>query len=257
MAKREIIKINEQKCDGCGACVPNCPEGAIQVIDKKARLVSDLYCDGLGACIGDCPQGAITTEIREAEPYDEKKVIKNIVRQGEHVVSAHLKHLKNHGQTQFLNQALDYLASQGIEFEDIKATEDNPRQEAESKTYSGNFELKNWPVQINLVHPSVSFLQDSELVISADCVPFAYPGFHQFIEGKVVLVGCPKFDDVQAYMEKLQQIFIQNRIKSVTVVYMEVPCCRGMVRLVQESIKASGKVIPFAHLKIGVKGEIK
>ncbi|MDZ7837923.1 MAG: 4Fe-4S binding protein [Actinomycetota bacterium] len=259
MAKRQIIKIDEQKCNGCGECVPNCPEGAIQLIDGKARLVSDLYCDGLGACIGDCPQGAINTEMREAKPYDENKVIKNIVKQGDRVIKAHLKHLKSHGQSQYLKQAQQYLHGQGIKIED--ETDDMEGQQdsekAEEAMYSGPPKLGNWPVQINLVPPAAAFLQDSELLVSADCVPFAYPGFHQLLEGKVVLVGCPKFDDAQVYMEKFLQIFSQNRIKSVTVVKMEVPCCSGMVRLVQEAVKASGKTIPFAQMTVTVKGEIK
>ncbi|MGM0366555.1 MAG: ATP-binding protein [Actinomycetota bacterium] len=258
MAKREIIKIDEQKCDGCGVCVPNCPEGAIQMIEDKARLVSDLYCDGLGACIGECPQGAISIEEREAEPYDEERVIKNIVEQGDAVIAAHLKHLKSHGETGYLKQAVDYLEKEGIEVPEFALAEEEEEKEADRDSYSGKSELTQWPVQIKLVPVIAPFFKDAHLLIAADCVPFAYAPFHdQLLKGKVLLVGCPKLDDAQAYLQKLTQIIEENDIKSITVAHMEVPCCFGLVKLVEEAIKRSNRTVPFASVNITVKGEKK
>src|SRR4030066_1829911 len=155
MAKRKIIRIDENKCTGCGLCVPNCPEGALQIIDEKARLISDLFCDGIGACIGECPEGAITIEEREAEPYDEKKVMENIVRQGKNVIKAHLKHLKDHNQTEFYRQALEYLKEKGIDNpEEAGQDKESPAEDETIKYFSGCpgvSQLKQWPVQIMLV----------------------------------------------------------------------------------------------------------
>src|SRR4030042_754687 len=183
MVKREIININEDKCNGCGDCIPNCPEGAIQVIDKKARLISDLFCDGLGACIGHCPQGAITIEERDAEEYDEIKVMENIVRQGKNVIRAHLEHLKGHNQHEYLRQAIDFLKKKNIQVPfgeekgqgehahgasgcpgakimDFRKKEETPKKE---KAFSkGDSELKTWPVQIMLVPPSAPYLNNAD-----------------------------------------------------------------------------------------------
>jgi ferredoxin len=279
MAKRKIIKIDEQKCNGCGLCMPNCPEGAIQIIDKKARLISDLFCDGLGACIGHCPQGAIIIEEREAEKYAEKKVMENVVKQGENVVRAHLEHLKAHGQMQYLKEAMDFLKENKIEvpltlkapsaihkhavsFEcpgskimDFRSKED---KSADADRSMGRIEsqLRQWPVQIMLVFPNAPYFNEADLLIAADCVPFTYADFHRdLLKGKVLLVGCPKLDDITIYKEKITQIVNNNYLKSITYAHMEVPCCFGLINIIQQAIVSSGKNIPFEEITISIKGE--
>ena len=277
MAKRKIIKIDEKKCNGCSLCIPNCPEGALQIIDGKARLISDLFCDGLGACIGHCPEGAIKIEEREAEKYDEKKVMQNIVKQGKNVIIAHLEHLKEHGETKFLNQALEVLKEKGIKnplSEEAHAhkhaggpsgcpgTKIVDLREKETKkggvAPSGVPQLKNWPIQIKLVPAFAPYLDNSDLLIAADCTSFAYAGFQDdLLKGKILLVGCPKLDDSEFYKNKFTEIFKTNNIKSVTCAHMEVPCCFGLLNIVQEALSASGKNIPFTDVNIGIKGDRK
>ena len=276
MAKRKIIKIINEKCTGCGLCIPNCPEGAIQIIDNKARLISDLFCDGLGACLGHCPEGAIVIEEREAEKYDERKVMANIVTHGKNTIKAHLLHLKGHGETALLREAVEYLAEHhpeinvpelihgaeaehdgggcpGSKMRDLRKTEKN---EIKKETGALTPEIQNWPVQIMLVPVHAPYFKDADLLISADCVPFAYPKFHQdLLKGKIVLVGCPKLDDNDLYAEKLGQIIKENDIKSVTVAHMEVPCCFSMTSLVKKAVSDSGRIIPFEDVNISIKGK--
>ena len=274
MSKRKIITIDENKCNGCALCIPNCPEGAIQVIDQKARLISDLFCDGLGACIGHCPQGAITIEEREAIAYDEDKVISNIVKQGPNVIKAHLKHLQEHQKLAYLKQAMDFLKKNKINItldeichhggntagacpgsrsvdlrkpQAVKSAGVNQYQESE---------LGQWPVQLRLVPVHAPYFADAHLLIAADCVPFAYANFHQdLLKDKILLVGCPKLDDVSSYEDKLKQIFADNNIKSITYAHMEVPCCFGLLTILEEAIAVSGKKIPFQEIIISIKGE--
>jgi len=267
--KREIIKIDEDICDGCGECVKGCPEGALQVINGKARLINEAFCDGLGACIGDCPKDAIEIIEREAEPYDEKKVVENIAEQGQDVLKAHLEHLKEHGQTDLLEEALEHLEELGIKSPiDIKEADQDHTcpgsamnqwdNEQESGDEGGriNSRLDQWPVQLNLVPVQAPFFEDKELVIAADCVPFAYPNFHvDFLEENSLLIGCPKLDDSEQYVEKLSEIFKQNDIKSINVVHMEVPCCFGLNQIVKKAMKKSGEDIPLEETTITVKGE--
>ncbi|MBN2184706.1 MAG: 4Fe-4S binding protein [Candidatus Krumholzibacteriota bacterium] len=281
--KRQIITIDEEKCNGCGKCLPNCPEGALQIIDGKARLVSDLFCDGLGACIGYCPEGAISTELREAEKYDEKKVMENIIRQGPNVLKAHLKHLVDHGETDLVVQAVEYLKDNDHEIPEeaiallCPASRISPKgngpvsgcpgssvvemkspglQEEKGYLPPSKSMLDHWPVQIKLVPSSAPFLDGSDLVIVADCVPFAYADFHErFLKGRSCIVGCPKLDDAGYYLEKLTAIFSSNDIRSILIAYMEVPCCSGMVRLVERALEASGKEIPVSRQMIGIKGD--
>jgi ferredoxin len=276
MAKREIIKIDEEKCNGCGLCIPSCPEGALQMIDGKARLVSDLFCDGLGACIGHCPEGAITIEEREAEEYNERKVMENIIKQGKNVIKAHLMHLKEHSQTEFLKEAIDYLKEKNIEVPHQEIIQDKHIHPATSKcpgtkvmdfrkseevvkkekAISKKSQLRQWPVQIKLIPPHAPYLKDADLLIAADCIPFAYADFHEdLLKGKVLLVGCPKLDDVEFYKEKLSQILKDNNIKSITCAHMEVPCCFGLVNVVKAAISGSGETIPFEEVVISIKGE--
>ncbi|RJP29575.1 MAG: 4Fe-4S dicluster domain-containing protein [Candidatus Omnitrophota bacterium] len=275
MQKRKIIKIDENKCTGCGLCIPNCPEGAIQIIDGKARLISDLFCDGLGACIGHCPEGAITIEEREAQAYDEDKVMENIVKQGPNVIKAHLHHLKAHGEVNYYNQALAFLKEHNInipvdkkcgpaghgpsgcpgsrmmDLRKKKKTEHDVSSAAKQES-----ELGQWPVQLMLVPSYAPYLNNCDLLIAADCVPFAYADFHRdLLKGKTLLVGCPKLDDVSIYQNKLEQVFANNDIKSVTYAHMEVPCCFGLVNIIQSAIEKSGKAIPFKEAVISISGE--
>lgn len=279
MSKRKIINIDEQKCNGCGLCIPNCPEGAIQIIDKKARLVSDLFCDGLGACIGRCPQGAIIIEEREAEAYDERKVMENVIRQGENVIKAHLEHLKADNQMEYLKEATDFLKERNIEIPleqgSLSATHKHAvsfecpgskmidfRKKEEKSTGKElsmdkvESHLRQWPVQIMLVSPSAPYFNNADLLIAADCVPFAYADFHQdLLKGKVLLVGCPKLDDISVYKEKISQVINNNHLKSITYVHMEVPCCFGLINIIQQAITSSDKNIPFKEVNISIKGE--
>jgi len=277
--KRQIIKIDEDKCTGCGECIPNCPEGALQVIDGKARLISDLFCDGLGACIGHCPEGAIITEEREAEPYEEKTVMANIIKQGKNVILAHLEHLKGHGQDEYYQQAVDFLKEKGIA---VPAKEEKhqdrhtpcacpgsamrsfeeevgcPSMVAEKKPEAKvKATLSQWPVQLMLVPPNAPFLQNRDLVLAADCVSYAYGNFHNdFLKGKALLIACPKLDDTEYYLDKLTQMFRVSDIKSINVLHMEVPCCTGLVVLAKKALQASGKKIPLKETTIGIRGDI-
>ncbi|MDP2925623.1 MAG: 4Fe-4S binding protein [Nanoarchaeota archaeon] len=271
MAIRKIIKINEKKCDGCSLCIPNCPEGAIQIIDGKARLISDLFCDGLGACLGYCPQGAITIEEREAEPYEEEKVMENIVKQGKNVIKAHLEHLKGHSEEEYLKQALNYLKEKNIKIDfnqesqiglhgcpgsriiDLrnkkKKTSSNLKARQES-------ELMQWPIQLNLLSQNAAYFKDADLLLAADCVPFAYANFHSdFLKDNALMIGCPKLDNVEYYEEKLTDILKSNNIKSITIVNMEVPCCFGLQNIAENAIRNSGKTIPLRQIIITISGE--
>lgn len=269
-SKRKIITINQNKCTGCGLCIPNCPEGAIQIIDEKARLISDLFCDGLGACIGHCPEGAITIEEREAEPYDERKVMENIIKQGDNVIKAHLAHLMSHGAKEYLQTALDVLDEKGIEVSfgggspcshghggcPGSATRDMRQEETPGPGGRGVSRLRNWPIQITLANPNAPYFKDADLVVAADCTAFAYANLHEdFLKGKIALIGCPKLDDADAHEKKLTQIFSANAVRSITCLHMEVPCCFGLVELVQQAIQASGKKIPFEDVTVSIKGD--
>jgi Pyruvate/2-oxoacid:ferredoxin oxidoreductase delta subunit len=272
---RSIIKIDEEKCNGCALCIPNCPEGALQIIDGKARLISDLFCDGLGACIGHCPEGAITIEEREAEPYDEKKTMVNIVKHGENTILAHLIHLKEHGETDLLSQAVEYLEQNNIPVPSLEKPApfpasggcpgsqimqfNQPTTEAEETAGPAMAsQLTQWPIQIHLVPPNAPYFQDADLLVTADCVPFAYADFHRdLLKGKIVLVGCPKLDDPQFYIEKLTRIFASNNIKSITCAHMEVPCCLGLAHIIKTALENAGKDVPYEDVTIGIKGEKK
>jgi len=243
MATRKIVKIDEEKCNGCGLCIPNCVEGALQVVDGKAKLLSHKFCDGLGACLGHCPQDAITIIEREAEEFDEKAVE---------------SHLHKQKQTQPKPEPppapvfWGCPSSRSLHF---KIPEENIEKFSAGPSVSM---LSQWPVQLKLVPINAPYFQEADLLVAADCVPFAYPDFHQdFLKGRALVVGCPKLDDIQYYKEKLTEIFKTNSIKSVTIPYMEVPCCFGLVRAVEDAIRASGKNTPIKKVKIGIRGDIK
>lgn len=269
--KRDIIKINEEKCTGCGECIVGCPEGALQVIDNKARLISDLFCDGLGACIGTCPQGAIEVERREAEPYDEYNVMENIVKAGPNVIKAHLQHLYEHGEKGYLNQAIDYLKENNIEipeYEEVpiacgcpgSTTQEVRESESESTDEPQilSAELRNWPVQLQLLNPNAPYLKNADLLIAADCAPFAYANFHQrFLKDKVLIILCPKLDKtIDQYIDKLAEIFEKQDIKSISIVHMEVPCCSGIEVIVKRALEKAQKNIIIKDYTISIKGEI-
>lgn len=266
--KRDIITINEEKCNGCGECIPGCPEGALQVIDGKARLVSDLFCDGLGACIGNCPTGAMKIEQREAEPYDEYKAMENVVKGGENVVKAHLKHLADHGESGYLKQALDFLEMAKLPVPDYKEkTQCNcpsamakkiSREKAEESTVSLTPQLNNWPIQLSLQNPDLEYFNNADLVIAADCVPFSYPNFHQkFLKDKILIMFCPKLDkNLDTYVQKLTHIFETKNIQSISIVHMEVPCCSGVEIIIKKALENAQKIITLKDYTISISGEI-
>ena len=252
---RDIIKIDEEKCDGCGACVLSCAEGAIQIIDGKAKLVGEIYCDGLGACLGECPQGALTIEKRKSDDFDE------------HAVEEHLASMKKEEaqpcgcpgssvqQFEKITELpmLDSLAcgcpsTTVQQFGSEIAPQSSARQEAT---------LTHWPVQLTLVPPNAPFLQGADLLLASHCGPFAYGNFHQdFIKDHAVVCACPKLDDAQAHQEKLTELLRQSDIKSLTVARVEVPCCGGLTHLAQQAVADSGKDIPVKEVVIGIKGDI-
>ncbi|MEW6377164.1 MAG: 4Fe-4S binding protein [Thermodesulfobacteriota bacterium] len=244
MVTRKIVRIDEEKCNGCGLCIPNCAEGALQIIDGKAKLISDKFCDGLGACLGHCPEDTITIIEREAEDFDEKAVEAHLHKQKE---SAHTHGPQSKPQPVFTKCP----SSRVLHFQVPKSKETGTATPSVSM-------LTQWPVQLKLVPINASYFQDADLLVAADCVPFAYPSFHKdFLRGKALVVGCPKLDDIQFYKEKLTEIFKTNSIKSVTVPYMEVPCCFGLVKITEDAIAASGKKIPLKKVKIGIRGQIQ
>ncbi|MDH7601788.1 MAG: 4Fe-4S binding protein [Armatimonadota bacterium] len=249
---RRIIKIDEDLCNGCGKCVSACVEGAIQLVDGKARLVSESYCDGLGACIGECPQGAITIEEREAEEFDSNAVLAHGKSKHSLTIPAH-----NHS----LEGGIGHVHPDGTVCPSARSidrrAEHAERSIAESLGTEAPSELVNWPIKLHLVNPRAPFLQDAHLLIAADCTAFAYGAFHsKLLRGKVLLTACPKFDNLDSHLEKLGEILLNNNVLSVTVVKMEVPCCSGIVRLAEVAIKASGKHIPLETVTVSLSGEI-
>jgi Fe-S-cluster-containing hydrogenase component 2 len=231
---RNIVKIDETKCNGCGLCVPACAEGAIRIVDGKARLVADNLCDGLGACLGDCPRGAITLERREADAFEQEQL--HEVRASE--AAARSSH--GHGgcpSTHMMN---------------LSSRQNSPVEKGASR----QSRLGTWPVQLSLIPPTAPFLENADLLLAADCAPFAYADFHRdFLHGKSLLIGCPKLDDGRAYLEKMTAILRQNNIRSLSVIHMEVPCCSGLITLARQALAASGKDIPLETVSIGVKGD--
>jgi len=274
MSKRKIIKINEDTCNGCGACIPNCPEGAIQVIDGKARLISDIFCDGLGACIGHCPQNAITTEERTAAPYDERKVMENIIKAGDNTILAHLNHLRDHGEKTYLRQALDVLKEKNISvpFKEEHTTPprtcgcpgatpmDFSKEKKEKQTEPGRrlSHLGHWPVQLHLILPYASFIQASDVLLAADCVAYALGDFHtNHLKGRSLAIACPKLDsNLESYLQKLTAFIDCAHITSLTVMTMQVPCCRGLLALAQQAASHASRKIPIRSIVVGTNGTI-
>lgn len=285
---REIVKIDEDLCNGCGDCVPNCHEGALQIIDGKARLISELMCDGLGACIGHCPQGAITIEKREAEDYDEELVIAQMIRSGKATVFAHLKHLQEHGENGYLNQALNYIKAnrEQMPFKISEVHELLHGEQQESHSHAGGggcgcagsapqsfsaagiklaapaesvpSELTQWPVQMHLINPAASYFHGADLLVAADCAAFSYGNFHNdFIKGRKVVIACPKLDQGKdIYVQKLVRLIEESRVNTISVVIMEVPCCGGLSQMVQMATQMASRKVPVKEVVIGIKGEV-
>ena len=277
--KRNIINIDQDKCTGCELCIPNCPEGAIQIIDGKARLVSDLLCDGLGACLGHCPEGAITIEEREAEPYDERKVVENMIPQGTNTVRAHLEHLRHHGQDEFLAQALAVLEEKGID----NPLETEQKEEAMNHTHAVhggcpgsramNFapgqpdgdesgtrpsQLTHWPIQLHLMSPMAPHYRGADVLLAADCTAFSLGDFHkEHLKGKTLAIACPKLDDGQdSYVQKIKALIDDAKINTLTVMIMEVPCCRGLLMTAKKAADEAERKVPIKCVVAGLQGNI-
>ena len=292
---RDVVKIDEELCTGCGDCVPGCHEGALQIIDGKARLISDLLCDGLGACLGHCPTGALTIEKREAEPYDEIKVMEIMVEKGQNTVLAHMKHLKDHNETGFLKQAVGYLKanSETIAFDvdEVISKVHNSGLQANTaqhhkhmqhsgggcpgsqsisfdsrglgiapvQTNTGDYsELTQWPVQMHLINPAAGYFSGADVVIAADCVAFAVGDFHgKFLKGKKLAIACPKLDSgLETYLEKMTRLIDEARINTMTVVVMEVPCCSGLMKLAQIAVSKAQRKIPLKAVIVSIQGKV-
>lgn len=294
--KRDILKIDEDLCNGCGQCVPNCHEGALQVIDGKVRLVSELMCDGLGACIGHCPEGAITIESREAEPYSEVSVMEQMKDKGKNTVIAHLKHLKDHGEREFVHEGVTYLKEHRAElnFNLDEVISEVHNHGKEPMTFSKPLpqphihegggcpgsrtmviakpeglkdagtsadqpsELRQWPVQMHLVNPNAPYFRGADLLLAADCVAFSMGGFHsKHLKGKSLAIACPKLDQgTDSYVEKLTSMIDVARVNTITVMMMEVPCCGGLLQMVRTALATSSRKVPVKKMIVGINGVV-
>ena len=279
--KRTIIKIDEELCNGCGQCVTGCHEGALQLIDGKARMVSDLFCDGLGACIGECPVGAIELEEREAEPYDEIAVMEKISPKGAATVIAHLKHLKDHNEMVYFNQGKEYIKKNNINIDLSSLTTEKKmnheyqhhgggcpgskamdfnKSNSENITFNEDVpsQLRQWPVQLHLLNPMAGYFKNADVVLAADCVAFSFGNFHhQFLKGKTLAIACPKLDSgKESYIEKLSAMIDESKINTLTVIIMEVPCCGGLMQIAKMAVNASARKIPIKQIVIGIQGNI-
>jgi len=260
---REIVKIDEDKCNGCGVCVPGCAEGAIQIINGKAKLVAENLCDGLGACLGHCPMDAITIERREADEFNEAAVAQHLDKSAEelpHAGHAHGKGGCPSAQVRTFDapNAAHHGHGHGGGCPSARLMSFAADKSTAAETGSRQSQLRQWPVQMHLVPPTAPFLKDADLLLAADCVPFAYADFHKdFLKGKALLIGCPKLDDGQAYLEKLTAMLQRNNIRSLTVLHMEVPCCSGLIAIARQALAAGGKDIPLETIRIGLQGDRK
>ncbi len=292
--KRKIINIDEEKCNGCGLCIPACHEGALQVIDGKIRLISDLFCDGLGACIGFCPEDAITIEEREAEPYDEIRVMETIVPKGRNTILAHLEHLRDHNEQEYLSQAINYIKVNNIDMgeerlfppivaepvvvraanhpvetsspcgcpgslpKDFRIEPQVGATVAPEQILSAASELRQWPVQLHLLNPMASYFKGANVILTADCVAFAMGDFHQkFLKGRSLAIACPKLDsNKESYISKLTAMISEAKVNSLSVIIMEVPCCGGLVQMARMARDAAGSKMPIKTTVISIKGEI-
>jgi NAD-dependent dihydropyrimidine dehydrogenase PreA subunit len=287
---REMVKIDESLCNGCGLCVPGCHEGALQMIDGKARLISDLMCDGLGACIGHCPQGAITIEKREAEPYNETKVMEIMAGKGKNTVVAHLKHLKEHNETNFLREGVKYLRDHedqlGFNFQEVidevhgtavaatmplhdhsgsgcpgsrSMVIERPAPANEALSLGSQLsELRQWPVQLHLVNPQAPYYSHADLLIAADCTAFAMGDFHSnYLKGKSLAIACPKLDsDMEVYVNKIVAMIDHAQVNTITVMIMQVPCCSGLLQIVKTAASAATRKVPIKLVVVSHEGSV-
>ncbi|MBN1678580.1 MAG: 4Fe-4S binding protein [Candidatus Thermoplasmatota archaeon] len=245
MPQRKVIEIDEEKCTGCGACVTSCAEGALQIVNGKAKVVNEVFCDGLGACIGECPEGALRIVEREAPEFDEEAV-------EEHLRSTKPAHARTAAEPEPCgcpsHNPMILTASQAKDVGKAAPRGDSADLQPE---------LTNWPVQWRLVSSAMPFFKDRELLLAADCAPFAFRDFHgRFLSDKPVIIGCPKLDDQRGYVDKLADVFRNATPKAIRIVHMEVPCCHGLRRLVDEALRLSGKEIPIKVTVVGVRGQI-
>ncbi len=287
---RDVVKIDEDLCNGCGVCIPSCHEGALQIIDGKARLISDLMCDGLGACLNHCPEGAMTIEKREAEAYDEIKVMSLMVDKGINTVVAHMKHLKEHEEFEFLKQAVAYLKENdgklGFSADDVIRQVHKPKVSvmaqqghagggcpgsqartisrpddlttASAATGEAPSELRQWPVQMHLVNPAAPYFRNSDMVLAADCVPFAMGNFHsKYLKGRSVGIACPKLDSNQDnYIQKLVSMIDDSQLNTLTVTIMEVPCCGGLLQTAKAAVAQAKRKIPLKLAIVSLDGKV-
>jgi ferredoxin len=264
---RKIITIDEARCDGCGNCVPGCVEGALQIIDGKARLVKESYCDGLGACLGECPQGALAVEELEVDGYDEPGVLGYLEERSLELVQRHVEHLAAHGiastyvpdaskpQTAARPASAPIAMCPSVRMDAWAPPLLGDQNGANRGNARVKSELRQWPVQLALLPPNAPFLHQADLTLIADCVPFAAPNMHaDFMRDGAIAVGCPKLDDGQAYIRKLAQMIESSEIRSIRVAYMEVPCCRGLVFIAQQAIQLSGRDVPLITELVAIRG---
>ncbi|MCX6229559.1 MAG: 4Fe-4S binding protein [Bacteroidia bacterium] len=286
--QRDILEIDEAKCNGCGLCVPTCHEGALQIIDGKVRLVSELMCDGLGACIGHCPEGAITIIHREAVPYDEVQVMELMVSKGLNTVVAHLRHLKSHEEFAYLKQGMGYImaneSSLSFTVEQVRNgvhSQDEHQEQSdchggcpgsktvvfEPNTFSmatpitishNSSELRQWPTQLHLINTGAAYFAGSDLLVAADCSAFTIGDFHQkWLRNKTLVIACPKLDQSkELYIQKITALIDQAKVNTITVLILEVPCCSGLVQLVKMSLSLALRKVPVKVAIASIKGEI-
>ena len=247
---RKIIEIDEELCDGCGNCVPSCAEGALEIIDGKAKVIADIYCDGLGACLGDCPVGALRIIEREADEFDEEAVEELLA-----------KKKVEESQAAPAMEADCGCGCQSASIQSFASPQSGfvppPQAEPAATGQTEESALGHWPVQIMLIPPTAPFLKGADLLVLADCVPVAFPTVHRdFLQGKAVMMGCPKLDDAQHYIEKFAQVCKQSGIKSITSVVMEVPCCSGLPMIIKRGMEMAGVKIPMEEVVISTRGKI-
>lgn len=293
--KRTVVNINEDLCDGCTLCIPNCHEGALQMIDGKARLISDLFCDGLGACLGHCPQGAITLEEREAEPYNETKVMEIMMEKGNNTIVAHLDHLLDHGEKKLFEQGVavlidnefminvpatqstlrekllhtgimenmeenSFCACPGSKTIDLSAKPALPEkvQQENQADLNAATELGNWPIQMHLINPAAGYFSGADLLVAADCTAFSLGAFHaQMLKNKKLVIACPKLDDGKdRYIQKFTSLIDDAKVNTITAAIMEVPCCGGLMQLLQMAREQAQRKVPIKKVVVGIQGDI-
>lgn len=279
---RTVIEIDEELCDGCGLCITGCHEGALQIIDGKARLVGESLCDGLGACLGECPRGALKTVERQAEEYSERKVIEHILGKGMNTVIAHLRHLKDHGQDIWYNEAIETLAQKDIDIASLErelapvqfeacpaaikmgafgaasgsAAKTQKVAEVSPAGTSLNSRLEQWPVQLHLINPRASYFQSSDVLLAADCTAYACGSFHQsLLAGRKLLIACPKLDSGKdIYIDKIRILIDEANLRSVTLAVMDVPCCNGLRRILDDALNSAGRRVPVYTAVVSASG---